>query len=326
MTDAEKPCWGTEKVRSVITHCNQYGRDCTGLHYSNPNGSVDVEVYVTDALPNGLGPPTKAALCRQAWTAEPPAIDPGMHAKWERDPGGQASVFNKVLTYNPLLLQRGPAGKFGRLLEPGCHLFACRDKNPLWWQTDSRQSAQFLSDHLRGAVLSKSKGISMILSDKGSAPGHRMRHTVYAKFKGPFLAGCGHGAKNFVQDKAECLKEYMFSIVIENGMDQGYYFSEKLVDALLLGVVPIYWGNGTWVSELFDTGGLMYWETLEDLSRILESLSTPEKQRAEYFRRHRAIQCNFFKATRFVQPVWERITERNVGPHGEVNCNLCPPY
>jgi hypothetical protein len=56
------------------------------------------------------------------------------------------------------------------------------------------------------------------------------------------------------QAKAAALRDYMFSIVIENAQ-VGRYFTEKLIDAIALGTVPVYWG-GPFASDslLFDDG------------------------------------------------------------------------
>lgn len=71
-------CWGSDRVRKVWTHCDQYGDGCTGEHYNNPAGTVDVDVFVTDAF--HISHLTKStSRCNLAWTAEPPSIDPGLY-------------------------------------------------------------------------------------------------------------------------------------------------------------------------------------------------------------------------------------------------------
>lgn len=243
-----------------------------------------------------------------------------MHQAWQQDPT-RADPFDRVLTYNTVLLSQDPK-KFGRLLEPGCHVKFC--KNPLFW-SDSPEARNFHAEHFRKMLESKSKGVSIIFSSKKSAPGHKLRHEVWELFKSNgLMKGCGHGAGNHVDDKSDCLNEFMFSVIIENGRDLGYYFSEKLVDPMLTATVPLYWGKGKLVSELFDPDGFMLWETLEELRKLFDRINTPEKQRAEYEKRKKAMQCNYFKAMTFAKPLWERITDFSVGPNGEVNCNLCP--
>ena len=127
-----------------------------------------------------------------------------------------------------------------------------------------------------------------------------------------------------MENKTDCLETFRYSIVIENNKDQGYYFSEKLVDCLMLATVPIMWGSGEHLVNLFDLEGFIFWQTQEDLHRILRQLDTPAKQEREYMKRLDAIKCNYGKSLQFTSMVFDRLVKHLVGPNGEPNCNVCP--
>ncbi len=59
------------------------------------------------------------------------------------------------------------------------------------------------------------------------------------------------GQSEGVKDKQAFLKEYKFSLAIENTSSRGYC-TEKLVQAYAAGTIPIYWGDET-VDEQFNT-------------------------------------------------------------------------
>jgi hypothetical protein len=153
-----------------------------------------------------------------------------------------------------------------------------------------------------------------------------MRHTVWNGLNDlrSLVTGCGRGAGKHVQNKTECLETFRYSIVIENDKDQGYYFSEKLVDCLSLGTVPIMWGSGEHVKELFNAEGFMFWQTPEELHGILRALDTPAKQEKEYMKRIDAIRCNYKSALQFTTMIFDRFVRYVVGPNGGPNCNVCP--
>lgn len=79
-----------------------------------------------------------------------------------------------------------------------------------------------------------------------------------------------------VDDKREALAPYRFSIAMENAASD-YYFSEKLVDCLLMDVVPIYYGCPG-IGDLFDQRGILQFQSLTELRSILETLSLGQYQ------------------------------------------------
>lgn len=125
---------------------------------------------------------------------------------------------------------------------------------------------------LWSASPSKSKMVSIVASPKRWLPGHALRHEVIQAF--PFIEAFGKEYTD-LPCKSGAHVPFRFSVVIENSRVQGYS-TEKLVDSLLCGCVPFYWGSSaSSLSKVgFDLNGILAWETLEDLRRLLKSKAT----------------------------------------------------
>tara|TARA_Y100000310_G_C20452320_1_gene701379 strand:- start:420 stop:875 length:456 start_codon:yes stop_codon:yes gene_type:complete len=130
----------------------------------------------------------------------------------------------------------------------------------------------------------------MVLSDKQFTVGHKFRHAC----------------KNAVQDKIDVFmpsngvyapkidscKDYMFSIVVENGCFDSY-FSEKLIDCILTGVVPIYNGCPS-IGDYLDMDGIITYNSVDELKSIISNLTIDD-----YIKRKDSILNNFNKAKEY---------------------------
>jgi len=114
----------------------------------------------------------------------------------------------------------------------------------------------------------KTKLVNIIASGKNFAPGHRMRHEVIDAH-GDRMEVLGRGY-NPVEKKETALKDYMFSIAIENSSVKNY-FTEKLLDCFAMGTIPIYWGC-TNIGDFFDERGILFLNSSEECGKLLESL------------------------------------------------------
>jgi hypothetical protein len=119
----------------------------------------------------------------------------------------------------------------------------------------------------------KSKFCSFLYSSKTDMPGHHLRHEVARRLKE--LGGlsvdvfCDIGYS--IEQKEKAWKDYAFAIIIE-GDRQENLFSEHLLDPLMLGCMPLYWGCPN-IDEYLDRRGLVKWETVDELMNVLTSLS-----------------------------------------------------
>lgn len=145
-------------------------------------------------------------------------------------------------------------------------------------------------------IHTKNNLISCIFSWKNWNPYHRMRFRVFDRLKDDNRVDFyGSGCEKPIEFKIEALKDYMFSIIIENSIESDY-FTEKLLDCFLTGTVPIYVGTKK-VSEYFNSDGIIYFEGDEDLPSILDTLSSEL-----YNSKMVAIKENFEIAKHYMHP------------------------
>ena len=116
----------------------------------------------------------------------------------------------------------------------------------------------------------KQYNLSIVVSHKRELEGHKLRHEIVAKFGDKIDGIFGTGYEQ-IDSKFIGHAPYRYSIVIEN-CSFPYYFTEQSIDAMCLGTVPIYCGNPE-MTTLFNTDGMIAFDTLEDLEKILPMLS-----------------------------------------------------
>jgi len=101
----------------------------------------------------------------------------------------------------------------------------------------------------------KTKLVSMIASNKSMCDFHILRNNLAKKYENS-LDLFGRGRKEIV-NKVDGLKDYMFSITIENANYDGM-ISEKLTDCFATGTVPVYLGSEKTVKKIFDAKGVIF--------------------------------------------------------------------
>jgi hypothetical protein len=142
----------------------------------------------------------------------------------------------------------------------------------------------------------KSKSISTIFSWKTWNHGHRLRHSIYDMFKDSGkIDFYGSGCDKPIDFKVDGLKDYRFSVVIENSIESDY-FTEKLLDCFLTGTIPIYWGTKN-IENYFDTNGVIFINDENELSTIIDTLDVEL-----YNSKINSIQSNFESAKKYIHP------------------------
>lgn len=144
------------------------------------------------------------------------------------------------------------------------------------------------------SVHEKSKNISIIASDKKHTIGHNLRHEIIEQFRKSINGIYGRGY-NPVNNKIEALKDYRYSIVVENETSDEW-ITEKLIDCLITGTIPIYWGTKN-ISKYFNMDGILQFSTIEDFKNVL--LVATETY---YNSRIKAVKENFELAKKFTLP------------------------
>ena len=119
----------------------------------------------------------------------------------------------------------------------------------------------------------KSKMISCISSDKLTTSGHKKRFKFVKKIRSTNLPidyfGRGY---NELTNKHQGLRDYKYSIAIENGVFKNY-FSEKIMDCFLNWTVPIYYGCPN-IKKFFPENSyiLIDIENFEESKNIIEEI------------------------------------------------------
>ena len=102
-------------------------------------------------------------------------------------------------------------------------------------------------------IYEKTKMISMISSNKAFTEGQKNRLEWVEKI-GDQVDLYGRGF-NEIATKEEGLCDYMFSVVIENGVYESYY-TEKILDCFATGTIPVYLGSPD-IADHFNKDGII---------------------------------------------------------------------
>ena len=179
-----------------------------------------------------------------AWLMEPKAYDPTAY----NNIISLEDSYNLILTHDIDLLKRNP--------EKYAYLPA--DTN--------------IIEDVSIGIHEKSKLTSFIYSQKQFLEGHKMRYQIaeFLKTKDFAVDSFGHGC-NPIEKKADALKDYCFSIAVENSSADNY-FTDKILDCFVTGTVPVYWGCPN-VFDYFNKDGILYFSSLSELDEIMKNLS-----------------------------------------------------
>jgi hypothetical protein len=202
---------------------------------------------------------TSQSKIKIAWLIEPPVIDSFIYEYIKEN----YNLFDMVMTFDESLLSLSPK-------------FRYYPYGTTWIENKDRK------------VWDKTESISAVFSNKKLSKGHAIRHSIYSGYKDQ-VTFFGDIDSNYIMNKIDGHKDYRFSLIVEN-WDGNSYFSEKLLDCLLTGTIPVYWGFPNY-ANFFDPNGFIYFTEFTQLSEIIPHL-TPE----QYESRRDAILYNFEKA------------------------------
>lgn len=180
---------------------------------------------------------------RIGFIMEPRAINPSIY-EWIKN---NNISFNSIFTYDKELLDS--SNIFNFYPHSGC-----------WIKPEDQK------------IYKKNKLISIIASNKNSTEGHNLRHQIISKAKENDLILDVYGrGYNPIDYKLNALKDYGYSIIIENSKID-YYFTEKLIDSFMTGTIPIYWGCPS-IGNFFNLDGMIIVSDINSLLSEIKSLS-----------------------------------------------------
>ncbi len=241
-----------KKVK-IIDNTFKYEKGTMSFHKSEEIEIIKSSDVETDELllitDNSLNKVDTYNGVKVAMLVEPLIISPASY-EWIRK---NHNKFYKVLTFDKDLLSLGENFEF--YPHGGC-----------WIET---------KDHM---IYNKSKLLSIIASDKKTTEGHRLRHKIINVLDENKINidKFGKYSDSFIEYKLDALKDFAFSFIIENSK-RDFYFSEKLIDCLITGTVPIYWGCPS-IGDFFDLNGMIIFDNTEDLLTKINSLSLEKYQ------------------------------------------------
>ena len=174
---------------------------------------------------------------RIAWLLEPPSINfwPYVVASEDRN------KFDAIMTYDK------------HLLESGDSRFKFAPHGGSWIDWD-----------LWG-MHEKTKDVCMIVSDKKDSVGHKLRHEIAKEFS-DVIDIYGPSFQTFDR-KWDVLRHYRYCVVVES-VKMDFYFSEKLIDAISVGCIPVYWGCPE-IIQFFDTRGIISFQEIRQMGEAL---------------------------------------------------------
>jgi hypothetical protein len=137
----------------------------------------------------------------------------------------------------------------------------------------------------------KPKRMSIMVSQKEFAPGHKYRHQlvreillrnlpidIYGRGCSKYMNINDSRLKGVFENNLEMLYDYEFTICVENFVSN-HYFSEKVIDPLLCNTMPIYLGCTNIESYFPEQTVCLSGELKKDIQLIIHILSHPEKYR-----------------------------------------------
>jgi hypothetical protein len=225
----------------------------------NPVNFGEKIVFYTDY---SLDQVRESVINNFAWLLESPDITPQSY-KWVEP---NHDKFKLVLTNSKELLDKGENYRF-------CPTGGC------WIKPEDQK------------IYEKNKLVSIIASAKRMTHGHMLRHQSIFQYRSKLdVYGRGYVP---VEYKLDALKDYAFSLTIEN-TKKDFYFTEKLLDCFMTGTVPIYWGCPS-IEKFFNVDGMIIFDDIKDLSKILEEITIEQ-----YIKMKNAIEENFEKAKEYL--------------------------
>jgi hypothetical protein len=78
---------------------------------------------------------------------------------------------------------------------------------------------------------------------------------------------------DYVEGKLYVLRDSMYSVIIENTSHHNY-FTEKIIDCMLLRTIPIYWGCSN-IGDYFNKTGILCFQNIDEGIDVINSI-TPE--------------------------------------------------
>lgn len=226
----------------------EHGSSCAKLKpklFKWTDEEHNIQVFIDNGMLMIPRHPKKEGIFRFGWMCESRAIIPEVYNALKSGSNLFFEHFDAIFTCDDYLLNLDDRFKF-----------ALAGSNLPWTPFDS---TWFPDLH------TKTKICSLLASPKLMTEGHKLRHETADKLKdsvdifggvgGSKKVGTTGVASSGHPPKEKALRDYMFSITIENDSYDNY-FTEKITDCFANGTIPVYWGCPN-ISKYFNKDGII---------------------------------------------------------------------
>jgi len=218
------------------------------MEWDRTPGDADIKVFTDLRLREAVDDPAKKKI---AWLVESPAYSKQAY----EDIRELEDVFDHILTFSSDIWKPNPHGKY---------LFYALGGS---WINERK-------------VFYKNELVSMIVGKKQDTVGQQLRHEIAEMYKKEVVL-FGEPYTDYIPTKASALRNFCFSIVVENEYHRSY-FTEKLIDCMSQGTIPIYWGCPDSFT-FFDDKGIVGFRTADQIGEILDKISFDTYRGLEHY-------------------------------------------
>lgn len=252
------------KPTELTAYGSPFKHDITSCHNVPPSNfkwvfdkksKDDIEVYLDYDMFGGI-----ESNCpnKFLWICESRGIIPQQMHFLKTNASNIQSIYKKIFVHDHELLEISPIFSY------------CPPAANSTWVIDR-------------AIHPKKKLVSMVSSGKTMCAGHHFRNNMMIQFRNTGYPIDYYGRLfNPFEKKEDVLRDYCFSITIENERYSNYY-TEKLMDCFACGTIPIYYGTPD-VSKMFNMDGIILLDDKFDINMLSEDL---------YYSKMDAIKDNF---------------------------------
>lgn len=222
-------------------------------YFTWTNTEQNIKIYIDHALSRGLSGNKDH---KYGWTCESKIIAPNIIDDIKNRVDEYKKYYLKIFTFDEDLAS----------LDSDFFIYCYAGSNCPWTPEEDY------------GIHEKTKLISFLCSQNSMTAGHRYRLSWADKLKdkvdmyggacGSQIIGGSHCYHH--RKKTEAMKDYMFSIVIEN-CNVNCYFTEKITDCFANGVVPVYYGSKNIVKH-FDENGIIFLDEDFNISSLSKEL------------------------------------------------------
>jgi hypothetical protein len=220
--------------------------------------SGELNFYVNGHITNVVFDKTNNK--KYALINESRAIDPFPHQELNKNMEFYSYFFDKIFTHDKNILSKIKNAEF------------------------IPASSTWIKDK---EIYEKTKLISMITSSKIMCHGHVVR-MEWAKKLFTQVDMYGYGFKA-IEKKEEGLKDYMFSVAIENDCYESY-FTEKILDCFATGTIPVYLGTPD-IGDFFNIDGIIM---------LTDDFNVRDLSPELYYSKMDAINDNFERLKKYI--------------------------